>query len=64
MKCQNKWNKKNKDKDKELLWNVYNRQDTRYLSSLHEKNDFDEVSKNLATYRSENNFVWTKIGSK
>jgi len=26
---------------------------------LYEKNDFAEVSKNLARYRSENNFVWT-----
>jgi len=29
-----------------------------YLLSLHEKNGFAEVSKNLATYRSENIFVW------
>jgi len=29
------------------------------LTSLHEKNDFAEVSKNLARYRSEKNFVWT-----
>jgi len=28
-----------------------------YLSSLYGKNDFAEVSKNLARYRSENNFV-------
>jgi len=25
------------------------------------KNDFAKVSKNLTRYRSENNFVWTKI---
>jgi len=29
------------------------------IRSVHEKNDFTEVSKNSARYRSENNFVWT-----
>jgi len=28
-----------------------------HFSTMHEKNDFAEVSKNLARYRLENNFV-------
>jgi len=28
-------------------------------TKIHEKNGFAEVSKNLARYKSENNFVWT-----
>jgi len=28
---------------------------------VHAKNDFAEISKNLARYRSENNFVWKVI---
>jgi len=31
----------------------------REIFFAHEKNDFVEVSKNLARYKSENNFVWT-----
>jgi len=30
----------------------------RYAENIHRKNDFAEESKNLAKYRSKNNFVW------
>jgi len=39
------------------LANVYNS----WLKYLHGKNGFVEISESSAEYRSENNFVWTKI---
>jgi len=40
-----------------MLYNTYGKMCLCVIAFIHGKNNFDEVSKNLAKYRSKNNFV-------